>query len=183
MAVYINEGHTPADGGKPWKHLNGSCPRLLELEREGYSKKRVKNVDHKKPAALHLRRRCPVCFEEPEGLNLPEPAWLRKADKMEREKMKGTYWVYNLHDPKLKDAQVGMASNLASRLRSRWKATCSAGFVPDAIPWLYERLKASKAYQPRLDVESFPSRASALAAERELRERLREKQWNVSSDV
>jgi hypothetical protein len=50
------------DGGKPWKHLNGSCRLLLEFEREGYPKKRVKNIDHKKPEALHFRRQCPVCF-------------------------------------------------------------------------------------------------------------------------
>jgi hypothetical protein len=102
---------------------------------------------------------------------------------MEHEKVKGTYWVYNLHDPERKDAQVGMAGNLASRLRSRWKATCTAGFVPDAIPWLYTRLKTSKTFQPELVVESFPSRALALAAERELRGRLRDEGWNVSSDV
>lgn len=70
MAVYISEGHRPDDGGKPWKHLSGSCPRLMELDRSGFAKKRVKNVDDKKPIELHVRRRCSICFAEPSPMQV-----------------------------------------------------------------------------------------------------------------
>lgn len=184
MAVYISVGHVPEDGGKPWKHLNGACPRLLALEDRGFPKKRVRNIDHKKPLELHVRRRCPLCFEEPKGLGpLPAPKWLETAEELERSKPRPTYWVYNLSDPQRKDAQVGMATNLATRLRSRWKATCAPGFVADGIPWLHERLKANPRFEPVLEVDRFTSRADALAGEARLRERLRASGWNVSSDV
>ena len=41
------------------------------------------------------------------------------------------YWVYNLYDLERRDAQVGMASDLATRLAKRWKATIAKGFVQD----------------------------------------------------
>lgn len=183
MAIYINEGHTPEDGGKPWKHLNGSCPRLIECEQRGYPKIRAKNVDDKKPVELHVRRRCPICFKEPQAIRVSgEPGWLRRARELEATKAGGTYWVYNLSDPERKDAQVGMASNLATRLASRWKASLANGFVQDSIPWLNERLQSDSSYEPRLDVERLGSRSAALAREAELRNTLRTSGWHVSSD-
>jgi hypothetical protein len=183
MAIYINEGHTPEDGGKPWKHLKGSCSRLLELEQKGYPKTRVKNVDDKKPLEAHVRRRCPVCFVEPQAIRVSgQPQWLRKARELEQSKPSGTYWVYNLYDPEKRDSQVGMAANLATRLMRRWKATIAKGFVQDGIPWLHARLATEPGYEPRLDVERHCSRSTALARERELRESLRASGWYVSSD-
>jgi hypothetical protein len=60
VAVYINEGHVPKDGGKPWKHLDPRCPKLLALEARAYVAKRVLNIDGSKPIERHVRRRCPI---------------------------------------------------------------------------------------------------------------------------
>lgn len=41
MAVYVNTGHRPEDGGLPWKHLDGRCPRLLERAEEGWGERQA----------------------------------------------------------------------------------------------------------------------------------------------
>ena len=183
MAIYVNQGHRPSDGDRRWKHLDGNCPDLLRRQREGFPIKRMRNVDHNKPIDEHTRRRCPHCFREPEALTITRtPDFLHAAVRL-ADLSPGVYWVYNLQDAPRKNAQVGMASNLPARLRSRWRATLAAGFVQDGIPWLHDRLKGDPAFEPALAASAHATRVAALREERRLRHELRSRGWNVSSDV
>ena len=184
MAVLINNGHVATDGGKAWKHLDYSCPLLLERAERGFPILRRKNVDHKKPLELHERRRCPVCFKEGGRLrDIPEPQWLIHARELQAESV-ASAWVYDLRHPTEKITQVGMATNLYTRLRSRFKATCSARFtMADGIPWYYDLLAADPNAELILNATSFKSRGAALQAEATLRKQLSESGWGVTSDV
>ena len=54
MAIYVNQGHRPSDGDRPWKHLDGNCPDLLRRERKGFPIKRIRNMDDNKPIGQHM---------------------------------------------------------------------------------------------------------------------------------
>jgi hypothetical protein len=183
VSVWINKGHVPEDGGKPWKHGTPHCRLLNERDRLGYLKQRVRNVDNKKPLEEHKRRRCPEpgCFgsrEELRGKLLPEPSWLARARQLEERKPADSYWVYLLFDPALKQFQVGKAKNLYSRLNSRWKATLHGGFgTPDVIPWLHDRLVEDSSYEPQTEFVNCPTSYAALTAERAKRRELRKAGW------
>lgn len=189
VSVWINMGHAPEDGGKPWKHGTPHCRLLDERDGQGFRKEKVRNVDDKKPISDHMRRRCPEpgCFgprEEMRGRIIPTPSWLLKANKLEQTKPQGSYWVYLLFDPGLKQFQVGKAKNLYSRLDSRWKATLHGGFgTPDGIPWLHDRLVKNPSYEPQVEFVNYPTSEQALAAERAKRRELRAAGWYDSSDV
>lgn len=183
MAIYINVGHVPSDGGKPWKHMNGRCAFLQELAEAGFPIKRVPNTDGAKPLANHARRRCDCFIEQLALPKLRTPRWLQAAQATEARARRPSFWTYNIYDPEKRDSQVGMASDLSARLLSRWRATCKPGFPPDGIPWLNARLAEDKAFQPTLEVRRYASRDAALAAERKLRRRLRVEGWHVSSDI
>jgi hypothetical protein len=184
VAVLINDQHRPEDGGKPWKHLDGDCPLLLRRAAAGFSIRRVPNSDHGKPAESHIRRACLVCFQPGEPLGgIQPPAWLAEARRLEQGS-DAVAWVYNLQHPYRKVAQVGMATNLHSRLKSRFTATLAGRFdKADNIPWYYDLLAAKSEDEPVLNATPFPSRAAAREAERDLRDKLRAEGWSVTSDV
>jgi hypothetical protein len=64
MPIFVNVGHVPEDGGKPWKHLSAHCDLLLARAAEGCEAKKVRNQDNKKPLDAHVYRRCPICGGE-----------------------------------------------------------------------------------------------------------------------
>jgi hypothetical protein len=183
VAVHINEGHVPEDGGKPWKHLYPDCPLLLERAAHGYPARRVRNVDDRKPLSEHVRRRCPVCFGSGEALKgIPTPPWLKLAQKLQLETAAGA-WVYDLMYEPEQRSQVGMATNLYTRLRSRFRATCRSRFGEDCIPWYHDLLKRNPDVEVLLEAKPYATKAEALAAEDALRTRKRAQGWDVSSDV
>ncbi len=183
MAIYLNEGHAPSDGGKPFKHISGWCPLLQARSDEGHALRRTKNLDRTKPPDEQRWRRCPTCFVDLPRIHLEhEPEFLRVARQLDQESP-SSHWVYHLHDAETRDSQVGKARSLHGRLASRWKATLKGGYLDDGIPWLNHRLSADSTYEPVLIAERYDDDASALAAEKQLRNRLRSEGWMVSSDV
>jgi hypothetical protein len=93
------------------------------------------------------------------------------------------FWVYEIADEQHRDVQVGMASDLASRMRARWRATAAGGYPADTIPWLNMRRAKNPDFEPTFEFTSYPERESALAAEQSRRDALRQSGWFVSSDV
>ena len=127
MAVYVNFGFVPPDGGKEWKHLDERCPLLRERAEEGFPIKRVRNVDDRRPLEGHERRRCPACFiKRPPLPALPTPQWVLAASAPEYHPREGIAWVYDIVCEPEKLSLVGMSSNLARRYQehllgvSRW---------------------------------------------------------------
>jgi hypothetical protein len=113
---------------------------------------------------------------------VPFPAWLEGAKRLE-QKRPAVAWTYDLMYPRKRLAQVGMASRLYERLLSRWRGTCAGRLSGrDSIPWYYDLMEADPRVELVLDAEGYPSRADALAAEQQLRERKRREGWQVSSD-
>ena len=182
MAIYVNVGHVPSDGSKPWKHLHPRCPALQQRAERGFPVQRVRNIDAGKSLEQQSRRRCGCFHEQVKFVPRNDPRWLNEAASAQA-KSPEVFWTYSLHDPATRDAQVGMAQDLRTRLRSRWRATCKAGLPPDGIPWLNARLAEDPSYEPVLDVEPYVTREAALQAEKALRQALRENGWHVSSDV
>src|SRR5919108_1450475 len=120
------------------------------------------------PCKPQRRRRCPVCFEEGPPLGpRPEPEWLREA----RERSASARaWVYSIELPAARRAQVGFASDLYGRLRSRWHATLKGRFgESDAVPFLYNALLEGRGGEIRVDMRPFHSEGEARAAEARLR--------------
>jgi hypothetical protein len=184
VAVYVNDSHVPGDGGKVWKHLDANCSLLAERAKAGYAIKRVRNIDHGRAPGSSLRRRCPICFQDGPAIeDAPSLAWLEQARRRQQADPSAVAWTYDLMWPARMASQVGMATDLHGRLASRWRGTCKGRLVgADSIPWLYDAIRAGCADQIALKVEAFPSRESALEAERRLRERKRREGWQVSSD-
>ena len=183
MAIYINVGQVPSDGGKPWKHMNGRCAFLQELAEAGFPIKRVPNTDGAKPwqtmlaaavTASSSNWRCRNC-ERRDGC---KPRRLPKRARGAHPSGRTTFTTQ-------RSATLRSEWRATSQpaLLSRWRATCKPGFPPDGIPWLNARLAEDKAFQPTLEVRRYASRDAALAAERKLRRRLRVEGWHVSSDV
>jgi hypothetical protein len=173
----------PADGGRPFKHLDARCVLLLEAEAQGHEVRRVRNADHGKPNENHARRRCPVCFSDGCPLpGIPRPNWLDEAKRLEAA-TESVAWTYDLMWPTGKLSQVGMATKLHARLSSRWRGTCQGRLSgPDSIPWYYDLLVQDPAVELTLAATPYPTRELALEAESVLREQKRKDGWQVSSD-
>lgn len=135
--------HVPGDGGRAWKHLRGDCPLLKRRNGEGFEATKVRNPDARLLRERHRYRRCPECFTDEEALTIPNsPRWLERAAILERAAPSAAFWTYVLRDPASRHVQVGMATHLTRRLRSRWLATLKSRFATsDAIPWLHDRLR------------------------------------------
>lgn len=183
VAVYINRGHRPADGGRPFKHLDARCDLLLEVASQGYEVARVRNVDRARPPHERERRRCPVCFCEGGPLTgVPRPRWLDDARTLEST-VQAVAWVYDLMWPPAMVSQVGMASKLYERLARRWRGTCQGRLDgTDSIPWYYDLLVQNPWVELTLVAIPYDSRDTALEAEVALREEKRRDGWQVSSD-
>lgn len=183
MPIYINRHHIPADRGLPYKHLTRTCPALVATGEHGFAIAHVKNDDHKKPESQHIRRRCPHCFRPAAPVTTTAPVPPRFLDDARRlgAAHPDAFWVYNLHDATRRDAQVGMATDLHARLRSRWTASLKPGFNQDGIPWLNAYLTTNPGYQPTLTATAHPTKPEALAAEKALRAKLLSEGWNVTS--
>jgi hypothetical protein len=183
-SIYVNESAPAAPSGRPRKHQRRRCTQLVAPQGEGFAVCSIPNPDSRlADVREHRLERCPECFRPGPPLGpLPQPAWLSDAERLVAARPVAA-WVYDLHDPVTRATQIGMASNLVQRLRSRWRATCAGRWGVDAVPWLYDLLAEGHGDRVRLAAQPFESREVALAAERRLRDARRADRWEVSSSV
>jgi hypothetical protein len=181
MAVYVNVGFAPPDGGKEWKHLDARCPLLRERAEEGFPITRVRNVDDRRPTEQHLRRRCPACFvERPPLPPRPTPGWVLAASDPAYHPREGIAWVYDIMCEPGRLSLVGMSSNLAQRLQAHWRSVLAGGFP--SLWWYHDMLRDDPNAELTWTAEPFPRRR-VRRAERERRRQKRAAGWQVTSDA
>jgi hypothetical protein len=182
-SICVDDGAPPGSSSRSWKHLRRRCRLLVAREREGFAVRSIPNPDNRLVAPREQRlERCPECCQHRPPLGaLPPPAWSTDVERLISARPVSA-WVCD-HDPVGRATQIGMASNLVQRLRSRRRATCRNRWGVDAVPWLCDLLVDGSGDRVRLAAQPFESREVALAAERRLRDARRADRWEVSSSV
>jgi hypothetical protein len=173
IGIYINSGYISPDGST-CKHVEGWCHLLLERHDAGHPIVRVRNDRTD-------RRPCPACFYDGGPLTVAMPQALTNAIAFAKSHPSPA-WIYEVTAETHRVSQVGMATDVADRLRRRWRATCARRLAPDGIPWLHDLLADDSDVNLTCTVSPFPSRQLALVAEDRRRRELRAAGWRVSSD-
>ncbi len=155
MPVHINEGEKPADGGKPFKHLDYHGRHHQRLIRAGLRSRSIPNPDHKKPLAQYQYRRClePTCFGDFDSVMsvvAPLPSWVS-------DQAGGGLgpWVYVLRDRQAQKVYVGYTSNPARRFKQQWE---NAHARDGSIGWLHDQLKVDRHWAPKVELRRFDTR-------------------------